>query len=315
MVPLRPLTLGDFLGGAVATIRRNPMATVGMAALVTFVFMLVPVIATLVLGASDTLPSMDLLSPRAGQGSSEETASMVTIYAASGISGVFSALATIVVTGLIMHVVEHAVTGRHTTAGEAWWLGRGSLLRLAALSLLVLLPVTILAFALPIGLGVAIGLLVGSTAAAIALGVLGGLVGLAVVVFLYVRYALLAAPDLVLEGNGPIAALRRAGELSRGQFWRLLGISLLAGLIAYVASSIVGIPFAVLGVIGMFAFHGSWLSLVSMLLSSYVSTIITGAVISPFSGSVAALQYYDQRFRKEGHDIELLNQTLGRAGQ
>ncbi len=34
-VPLRPLTLGDFFDGAFTTIRRNPRATIGVAALVT----------------------------------------------------------------------------------------------------------------------------------------------------------------------------------------------------------------------------------------------------------------------------------------
>ena len=37
------------------------------------------------------------------------------------------------------------------------------------------------------------------------------------------------------------------------------------------------------------------------------AAVVTGAVTNPFTGGVTALQYYDQRFRKEGHDIELLN--------
>ena len=41
--------------------------------------------------------------------------------------------------------------------------------------------------------------------------------------FLYTRYVLLAAPALVLEGTGVFASFRRAGRLSRGQFWRILG--------------------------------------------------------------------------------------------
>ena len=38
-VPLRPLTLTDFFDGAFTTIRRNPRATIGVAALVTAGFM------------------------------------------------------------------------------------------------------------------------------------------------------------------------------------------------------------------------------------------------------------------------------------
>ena len=97
VVPLRPLTLGDIFGGALQTIRRNPKATVGMAALVTFGFMLIPIIATLALGAADALPAMDPFEPtrqRARQApptSAGGSRSMVSL--------VFSLLAGIVVTG------------------------------------------------------------------------------------------------------------------------------------------------------------------------------------------------------------------------
>ena len=52
---------------------------------------------------------------------------------------------------------------------------------------------------------------------------------------------------------------------------------------------------------------------VALLLSSYLASVVTGAVTSPFTGGVSALQYFDQRFRKEGHDIELLNRPAGPA--
>ena len=50
------------------------------------------------------------------------------------------------------------------------------------------------------------------------------------------------------------------------------------------------------------------------MLSSNLSTVLTGGLLGPFTGGVLALQYMDQRFRKEGLDIELLNQT-SRAGR
>ena len=53
----------------------------------------------------------------------------------------------------------------------------------------------------------------------------------------------------------------------------------------------------------------SW-ALAGMLLTSHVSTILTGALIGPFTAGVLVLQYLDQRFRKEGLDIELLDRTL-----
>jgi hypothetical protein len=303
VVPLRPLTLGDMFGGATLTIRRNPAATVGLAALVKLVFMLVPVVVTLVLGFGDHLPSLDLESnqdsnPMAGIG----------LNAASLISGVFSALAGIVVTGLVMRAVEQAVVGRRLAAGEAWRTVRGRLWALLGLSLLAGL-ISILVVGLPAGGGVAVGLLAGSDGLAIGLGILGGLAGLVVIIFVYVRFLLLAPPNLVIERNGVLASMRRAGQLSRGQFWRLLGISLLAGLAAGLVGQLVQVPFAIVGVVLAFLLPGSW-GTVALLLCTYVATVVTGSVTSPFTGGVTALQYYDQRFRKEGHDIELLNRSL-----
>lgn len=310
VVPLRPLTLGDMFGGATLTIRRNPMSTMGLAALVTLGFMLVPIVATVVVGLTGGLPNVNPFDPASTTTAGDPTAGL-GINVANIATGVFSWLAGIVVTGLVIRVVEQAVVGRKVSAGEAWARSRGRLLPLLGLSLLALV-VLLVVLAVPIGLGVTVGLLASSVLLAVLLGVLSGTVGLVALTFLYVRYFLLAAPNLVIEGNGIFAALRRAGQLSQGQFWRLFGISLLAALAAGAVGQVAAIPFVLLGTISIFVLPGSW-GLVSLLLASYLGSVVTGAVTGPFTGSVTGLQYFDQRFRKEGHDIELLNQTLGRS--
>ena len=299
VVPLRPLTLGDIFGGAVQTVRRNPRTTLGLAAVVTFVFMLVPTIATVLLGAGGEMASLDLSSDESGD---------TGLVIATGASFVFSSLSSIVVTGLIVAVVEGALVGTRVSAGEAWRRSRGRLLPLLGFTLLVGV-VLILTFALPIALGVALGLAADSTPLAVGLGILGGLVGLVLTVFLYTRYVLLAAPVLVLDGHGVFASFGRAAQLARGQFWRLLGIYLLAALAAGMVSQVIAIPFAIAGVVAGALLPSDW-ALAGVLLTSNVSTVLTGALVGPFSASVAALQYYDQRFRKEGLDIQLLQQSL-----
>ena len=108
VVPLRPLTLGDLFGGATLTIRRNPLATVGLAALVTLGFMVLPISGTVVLGATAPcqLRPRRQLGPRRAGWQSRATRS----------SAFFSWLASVVVTGLIMRVVEQAVVGRRISA-------------------------------------------------------------------------------------------------------------------------------------------------------------------------------------------------------
>ncbi|MCW2846744.1 MAG: hypothetical protein JWR90_718 [Marmoricola sp.] len=304
VVPLRPLTLGDIFGGAISTVRRNPQATLGLAAIVTFAFMVIPTVATVVLGASGDMASFDFTTDDSATVATGDAALVV----ATVVSGVFSLLSSIVVTGLIVGVVEGALVGRRATAGDAWRRSRGRLLQLLGLTLVVGLGVG-LVFAVPIGLGVAAGLSAGSTALTVVLGLLGALVGVVGAAFVYTRFVLLSAPALVLEGHGVFASLRRAGQLAQGQFWRLLGTYLLASLATGLVSQVIAIPFAIAGAVAGFLLPSSW-SLVGVLLTSNLSTVLTGALVGPFSAGIAALQYYDQRFRKEGLDIQLLQQTL-----
>lgn len=305
VVPLRPLLLGDLFGGALQTVRRSPRATIGLAAAVTFAFMLLPTIGTLVLGAGGDLPS---LVPSAEDSGNGLDGGDVGLLVSTAVSGIFQLLSSLVVTGLIVRIVEAAVMGESLDAGAAWRRSRGRLAPLLGMTLLVAVALT-LVLGLPIAIGIAVGVLAGSTPLAIGLGVLGGLVGLVGCCFIFTRYVLLAAPVLVLEGRGVLASLARAGQLSRGQFWRLFGIYLLTGLVTGVVSQVVSIPFAVVGVVGALALPDSW-AVASVLLSSNLATVLTGALIGPFSAGVLALQYYDQRFRKEGLDIQLLNQSL-----
>jgi hypothetical protein len=305
VVPLRPLTLGDILGGALQTVRANPKATVGIAAVVTFGFMVIPMLGTVLLGIGGGMPSYDLT---ATEDSAAMDAGDIGLLVSSVISSVFGLLASIVVTGLIVRVVEQALVGAKISAGEAWQLSRARLLPLLGLTLIIGVGLSVV-LAAPVALGVGVGILLDSTPLAVLFGILGALVGIAGLVFLFTRYLLLAAPGLVLEGHGVFASMRRASQLSRGQFWRLFGIYLLANLITSFVAQVIAIPFSIIGVVFLFVLPDNW-ALAGMLLATNISTVLIGALIGPFNAAVLALQYYDQRFRKEGLDIQLLNQSL-----
>lgn len=308
VVPLRPLTLGDIFGGAFTTVRRNPKATVGLAALVTFAFMLVPILATLMMGLTGTMPTLSFSS----DGSGSLQTGDVGLWAAGAISAVFSSLSSIVVGGLTVRVVEGALVGEMVSVGTAWQRSRRRLIPLLGLTTLVFVAMLLL-LAVPSGLGVAVGLALSSPALAIGLGAIGFLSGLAGCVLFYTRYVLLAAPCLVLEGHSVLRSFSRAGQLARGQFWRLFGIYLLAVVTTGFISQVITIPFSVAGGVAAVVLPGAW-ALAGTLLSTNIASVLTGALVGPFTASVMALQYYDQRFRKEGLDITLL-QTSPRASQ
>jgi thiol:disulfide interchange protein len=76
---------------------------------------------------------------------------------------------------------------------------------------------------------------------------------------------------------------------------------------------VLSIPTSLIGVSAMLvAPESSWAGLL-LVLSGYLSTIIVGAVTTPFLAGVSALLYVDQRIRKEAYDVELLAAAQHRA--
>ena len=309
VVALRPLGLGDFFDGAFRTIRRNPTAMIGLAALVTTAFMLLPVLVTLALAASGDLAVSFDPTVEDTSGFSASFGSLAASLA--GLLGsVFGFFAVVVLNGMVVHVVAEAVLGRRTSIAQAWRATRGRLPRLLLLTLLDVL-VVVVAIAVPVGVGVAVGVGV-SVPAGFVVGVPLVLAGIALAVFVQVRWFLLAAPALVLERTGVLASMRRAGRLSRDQFWRLLGVWLLTSLVVGIVGQVVSVPLGVVGAIGPLLWPGTAGALV-LVLSSYLSQILVGSLTTPFTSAVTALQYVDQRIRKEGLDVVLIAETERRA--
>jgi hypothetical protein len=310
VVALRPLRLGDLYDGAFQTIRRNPKAMVGLSAGVITLFMVVPAVLSLVLAGLGELSFGSGLGAELSDSGSP--AGPLVATAAGYLGTFFGAFATVVLNGMLVHVVAQAVLGRKTTIAEAWHATKGRLLRLVGLTLLNgALAVVVLG--VPVAVGIVVGITVG-TGQGFLVGVPLSLAAVVLLVFLQVRFFQLAAPALVLERIGVLAALRRAGRLSRRQWWRLFGILLLTTIVVGVVGQILGIPFALAGGIGSVALSGTGGGLL-LVFSSYLSQIVVGAVTTPFTSAVVALQYVDQRIRKEGLDVQLIAASQGQPAE
>jgi hypothetical protein len=215
----------------------------------------------------------------------------------------FGALATVVLNGMLVRVVAEAVLGRRTTAGQAWAATRGRLLRLVGLTAVNTL-VALLLLGLPVAAGVLAGFTIG-VGQGLLVGVPLLVAGVVALAFLQVRCFLLAAPALVLERTGVLASMRRAGRLSRGQFWRLFGIQLLTMLVVGLVGEIIAVPLGLVGALGPLLVSGTAGALL-LVFAGYLSQVVVSAVTTPFSSAVVALQYVDQRIRKEGLDVALI---------
>lgn len=305
-IPLRPLVLSDLFDAAFRIIRYNPRATIGAAVLVSAVAMVVPVVVGLASGTAG------LLSGGFDTGQLSDSQAVSLLVSAGGFvaGSELQAIGLLFVSGMIAHVTSAAAIGRTLTMSEAWAATHGKRWRLLGLSFLLGLAVVVVT-------AVAVGLVV--LVAATSHPSVGGIVVLAVLVavalvaaylWFWVRVRALAVPALMLEPVGVFGAIGRAMRLTRRQFWRLLGLLLLVTLVVGIAGSILRSPFTIAGQVAVDGSHATGSGLLVYLLLTAVGTVLSSAVVQPFTAAVSALLYLDQRIRKEAYDVEL----LGKAG-
>ena len=299
IVPLRPLLFGDILDGAVKAVRFNPKTMVGLSALVLALF-LVPS-AALAVGAT---PLMATSLSRFGP----EAQAFLGIPSTL-IQSISTGLATALLSGLLIHVVGQAVLGRKPDLSQTWRATRGRVLSLLALLILSGL-FSLLSTALLIGPGV-LFLVNDNIGGGVILLLLG--VPCAFVVAVYVSTKIsLAAPAIVLEGHGLVAGLRRSFALTKGAavFWRILGITLVAGILAAIAGAMLGLPFSIVGV-AIAAIAGQDTEGGQMIVTfvSHLSALLTGAITTPFVAAVTGLICIDRRMRLEALDVVLLRES------
>ena len=298
IVPLRPLLLGDILDGAVKAVRFNPKSMVGLSAIMLAVF-LVP-------------------SAAAGIGAAHFGARVLSRFGtdaqafagipASLLQSVLTTLATIFLSGVLGHVVGQAALGRKPDLGATWRSTRGRVPALLALIVLTGLFI-LLSTAVLIGPGVLL-LVNKDVGAGLILLFLGLLCLLVVDLFVSTKISL-AAPAMVLEGLSVMAGLRRSFALTKGPaFWRVLGITLVAGFLAYIGTVLLGLPFSIGGMIITFASgQGSESGQMIQTFVSHLSALLTGAITIPFAAAVTGLLYIDRRMLLEALDVVLLRES------
>lgn len=129
-------------------------------------------------------------------------------------------------------------------------------------------------------------------------------IGIPVAIYLGTCW-LLALHVTVLEGKSGWSSLSRSRALVTGQWWRVLGITILVYMIVYVMNLVFSIPGFIFGFSVVFGDVGSTFRATAAALSTLfgtAGTIITGPVIY-----IAWLfLYYDLRARKEGFDLEMM---------
>jgi len=295
VIPLRPLSLSDIFNGAVAYIRANPKATLGLTTVVVVVAQLLALILSV-----GPLAFTGKLQPSL---SGEEVSPGVMLgSSASSLAGAGATwLSSILLSGMLTVVVGRAVFGTSITISEAWQRLRPRLWALIGFTVLeVVGAVVLVAVVVLIISGVAVA--AGGVAAAVA-GV--PLVLALIVGLVYLGVMLSFAPSvIVLERLQIIPAISRSFKLVRNDFWRVLGIRLLGGIVAAVIAGAVTVPFSFGGQILLVSGSSTLAALIALVLLS-IGSAIGQIITAPFSAGVVVLLYTDRRIRAEAFDLVL----------
>ncbi|MGN6415228.1 hypothetical protein [Flexivirga sp.] len=297
VIPLRPLNLGDIFSGTFATIRGNPGATLGLSALMALIVAVPSVLVTIALSGADLTVTDD-------SGTTVNFGNQLGVM----VGAVFSAIAGVLLAGMLTVVVAEAVLGRRISIGQTWQKVRGRLLPLIGLLALEVLAVCVAA-AVVVGVVVLLGVTTGTVGAVVAAIVLG-LACFVAVIWLAVKVSL-APPSLVLERIAPTRAFGRSWQLTQGQWWRIFGITLLAQLVVYVVSQVVSFPAALIAL----ASSGDGALATTGAVGIQLVSVVVRALTTPFTAGVTALLYLDQRIRKEALDVTLMEAAGGAGAQ
>jgi hypothetical protein len=276
-VPLRPLTVGEILGGAYQAIKRNARTVLSLSAAAGVVQALVALVVRRYANVHrDAI--VDRSDPAHPVVHWDQFGKL--LRSMMGLSLLGSVVAA-VLTGMIVVVVTEDVVGRTASFELVWSKVRSRIWRLILLSLVV-------------------GFLT----------VLGLVLGLALGIWLWGIWAV-AVPALIIENGGIAGALRRSHKLVRGTFWRVWGIRALGYAITFVVGAVFN---AVVGAIasaatgdrptGLLGISGGSLSWGYLLITA-LGTAVLVTLTAPFQASLDSLLYVDLRMRKENLAVEL----------
>jgi hypothetical protein len=266
-VPLRPLSVGEILGGAAGIFRRNPRSVLPVSALLVTLQQLLVVAAQLLTREVPT--RIDLASGGAQLSLAGGLGAVVGLF--------LSSIVGAVLTGMIVVLVAEDALGHRLGVGDVWRRVRP---RLAAL----------------IGVSLVVGVL----------SVLGLFLLLVPGAILWSAWAL-TTPVLLLERSGPIQALRRSWQLAWPDILRVFSIRLVAFLLGLFILYVIAAPFLLIGALiaDPGSASGDDQAPLVALAFAVVGSIVGGIIARPFGAGVLALLYVDRRMRAEGLDVAL----------
>ena len=298
-LPLHPMTVSDILDGAFRLLKANVRVLLPVVAV-----FVVPLQVVAAWAQRDLFGGEGLLDAISDPSLTAEGASFQGGESAGTlIASLLNLLVLPFLAGAVSQVVAASYLGQELGVGDAL---RATLRRAGALfgGWVVVHLLEVAGFLV---LGLALIAVVASGAPGVGIGfvvLLGFLVALPWMVAA-MALSVAVAPAVVVEHLGPVAATRRSWSLVRRRFWPVLGVALLAGLVANLLGQVLGFIPSIAGL--LIGTESGW-ALIA------IGSILTALVTQPIVAIVATLQYFDARIRFEGFDLEVIAAELGAPG-
>lgn len=307
-IPMRPLGFGEILDGAIQLYRRD----FGLYYLIALVCALPDYILLVLWNPTELLEGMEALEatddPTAGL---EIIGSMFGqlgyIFLVSIVALVFAWFAGLSLTVAMAKRIEE----RPASLGAAYAGGLRKVISAAGASVLALL-IYLVAQAVTVFLSVFLltgfALVPGSPWLAVVGLIIVLLMNLVLVAFWYgATFAIF--PAVVVEGLPAMEALGRSFSLCRGGWLKVVGIMVVAMIVAY--APVAGIS-ALGGYWEMFQTPGE-VATISPVRQWVMNTLdlVVGPLTVPFMVGCVMMLFHDRRVRREGYDLETLASEMG----
>ncbi|MFJ3034241.1 glycerophosphoryl diester phosphodiesterase membrane domain-containing protein [Curtobacterium pusillum] len=312
VIPLRPLGLGDVLGGAFTVFRRNARVLLLWSVLLSGVLGLLATLASTF--GQQALQSRMLSAVDGGSGSDSIVAGSVTLLIVLSVGLPFLAyLGRAFLVAPVAADTGQRILGRRATFRGLWALLAGRRRSVVAWILLQLAAGVVIGVVFVL---VFVGFIAALTAGdagvwGFVLGFLGMFAGFGVVLaWLGTKFAF-TVPTIALEGRSVFSAAAQSWRLTRGAFWRTFGIVLLVQAMFGFAVSIASFPLTIGSVLlsGTFdplgqtdASSGVGVGGIVAVVVGSLLAIAVQCIADVLNASVVTLLTVDRRIRTEALD-------------
>lgn len=307
IVPLHPYGFGTILSRSFVALRHNPKVLLGFALIVQAIAY---VVLTAAVGgvAIASFARLDTVPPGSDDFNAILAGSTVITAATALVLGLATGALSVVVQGVVVSEVAHAVVSEKPRLREVWARVKPVFWRLVGYSALSALAGLIV-------VGVVVGIVTLLVISVIWVGVVVGILLAMVLVagYLWLAPKLFLVPSvIILERAGVFRAVARSWRLTRGRFWSTLGVLLIISIAFGIVAQIVAIPLSLVsglipvlvdptGSSGVEAFVGY---LVVQLIGQ-LAILLVQCIALVVQSTSAALVYVDARMRVEALDHDL----------